>query len=110
MISFRLVEPYHCKGRFLEDFEALCRQAQINYIVPVVLRPKPPTTPVVPLTASESKEKAQPKTAKGVTSKERDAVTAPGNQQTEAEQNETSSGFQNKKQISRLKQSNASLF
>ncbi|CAF0984067.1 unnamed protein product [Didymodactylos carnosus] len=35
-------EPYHCKGKFLDDFEALCRQAQISFIVPVVQRPRPP--------------------------------------------------------------------
>ncbi|CAF1059890.1 unnamed protein product [Didymodactylos carnosus] len=52
-------EPYHCKGKFLDDFEALCRQAQITFIVPVVQRPRPPGTPINPV---DPKEKA--KTAK----------------------------------------------
>ncbi len=70
-----LVEPYHCKGKFLEDFEALCRQAQISFIVPIVLRPHPPGTPVAATAIlADLKDKAAPKTAKGATNKEREAT------------------------------------
>ncbi|CAF0918020.1 unnamed protein product [Rotaria sp. Silwood1] len=82
------VEPYHCKGKFLEDFEALCRQAQITYIVPIVLRPHPPGTPVVPSAIADIKDKAAPKTAKGAASKEREHTAV--QQPSEADSGETS--------------------
>ena len=84
-----LVEPYHCKGKFLEDFEALCRQAQITFIVPVVPRPHPPGIPMVASSIPDNKDKTAPKTAKGVTTKERDAV---GTNHSEVESGETSPG------------------
>ncbi|CAF4326358.1 unnamed protein product [Rotaria sp. Silwood2] len=70
------------------DFEALCRQAQITYIVPIVPRPHPPVTPVVPPSIADIKDKAAPKTAKGATIKEREP-TAP-QQPSEADSGETS--------------------
>lgn len=74
------VEPYHCKGKFIEDFEALCRQAQITFIVPVVNRPRPPATPMPTASLTDAKDKTAQKTGKGTASKDRDA-TAPQQQQ-----------------------------
>lgn len=85
-----LVEPYHCKGKFLEDFEALCRQAQITYIVPVVQRPRPPGTPMVAATVVDVKDKSTPKTAKGAANKEREATAH--QQHTETESGESNHG------------------
>jgi hypothetical protein len=74
ILSFSLVEPYHCKGKFLEDFDALCRQAQISFIVPVVTRPRPPGTPMATSAIPDIKDKAPPKTAKGAANKDREAT------------------------------------
>ncbi|CAF0991291.1 unnamed protein product [Rotaria sordida] len=85
------VEPYHCKGKFLEDFEALCRQAQITYIVPIVPRPHPPGTPVAASSIVDIKDKAAPKTAKGAAIKEREPTAQPQQQQpSEADSGEAS--------------------
>lgn len=83
-----VVEPYHCKGKFIEDFEALCRQAQITFIVPVVSRPRPPATPMPTASLADGKDKAAQKTGKGTASKERDA-TAPQQQQPHSELDNT---------------------
>lgn len=56
----------------MEDFDALCRQAQITYIVPVVQRPHPPGTPVVASAIVDTKEKVAPKIAKNATGKEKE--------------------------------------
>ncbi len=69
-----LVEPYHCKGKFSEDFEALCKQAQIANPVQVVLRPHPPGTPMAAAAIIDVKDKTLPKTAKGASNKEREAI------------------------------------
>ncbi|CAF0719168.1 unnamed protein product [Adineta steineri] len=75
-------EPYHCKGKFLEDFEALCRQAQISFVVPVVPRARPPGTPMATSSASDAKDKAAPKAAKGAAAnKEREAAMIQQQQQ-----------------------------
>ena len=76
-LIYLLVEPYHCKGRFIEDFEALCRQAQVTFIVPVVSRPRPPGTPMPTSSISDVKDKSAPKTAKGAANKEREATAPP---------------------------------
>ncbi|CAM4814302.1 unnamed protein product [Rotaria magnacalcarata] len=83
------VEPYHCKGKFLEDFDALCRQAQITYIVPVVPRPHPPGTPVVVSSIVDTKDKTAPKIAKNATNKERETNAQ---QQQQLQQSETDIG------------------
>jgi hypothetical protein len=41
------LEPYQCTGKFLDDFQNLCKQNQLNYIPPIVTRPKRPTTPAL---------------------------------------------------------------
>ena len=79
------MEPYHCKGRFLEDFEALCREAQISHLVPVAIRPHLSGTPMVGSSVTDIKDKTTPKTAKGGPSKERESLAS-------QQQNETDSG------------------
>lgn len=69
------MEPYHCKGKFLEDFDALCRQAQITFIVPIVPRPHPPGTQMAASSIIDVKDKTAPKTAKGSVIKERETST-----------------------------------
>ena len=73
---FLLAEPYHCKGRFFEDFEALCRQAQVTFMVPVVPRARVPGTPMATSSTTEVKDKAAPKGAKAAANKEREAAAA----------------------------------
>ena len=88
---FLSVEPYHCKGKFLEDFDALCRQAQITYIVPVVQRPRAPGTPMTATSVSDGKEKLAPKTVKGAANaKDRDAL---GQQHSEIDSADMSPGL-----------------
>ncbi|UJR38273.1 hypothetical protein I4U23_030946 [Adineta vaga] len=69
-------EPYHCKGKFLEDFEALCRQAQINFIIPIVPRARVPGTSMATSSTAEVKDKAAPKGGKAAANKEREAAAA----------------------------------
>ena len=76
----------------MEDFEALCRQAQITFIVPVVQRPRPPGTPMPIASAVETKDKALPKTAKGAANKEREA-TAQQHQHNEVDNAEIAHGL-----------------
>jgi hypothetical protein len=77
-----LAEPYHCKGKFFDDFDALCRQAQITYIVPVVARPRAPGTPMANASTSDAKEKSS-KLNKTQVNKDRD-LAAPMHNETES--------------------------
>ena len=38
-------EPFHCTGKFVEDFPNLCKQAQLTYFPPVLPRNKRAPTP-----------------------------------------------------------------
>ena len=88
-ICLSLVEPYHCKGKFLEDFDALCRQAQITYIVPVVPRPRVSGTVGGVASAADTKDKAATKTSKIAANKEREAAA---HQHAELESGDTLAG------------------
>ena len=74
----------------MEDFDALCRQAQITFIVPVVTRPRPPGTPMTASAAIDIKDKAIPKIAKGAATKERESNAQ--QQHSEADSGETAHG------------------
>ncbi|CAF1663838.1 unnamed protein product [Adineta ricciae] len=69
-------EPYHCKGRFFEDFDALCRQAQVTFMIPIFPRARVPGTPMATSSTTEVKDKAAPKGAKAAANKEREAAAA----------------------------------
>ncbi len=90
---FKLVEPYHCKGKFLEDFEALCRQAQITFIVPIVPRPRPPVPAAGTSTTTDVKDKAASKAAKGAANKDREAASVLQQQHSEVDTGESSRGL-----------------
>lgn len=67
----------------MEDFDALCRQAQITFIVPVVQRPRPPGTPMAAAAVVDVKDKTTPKTAKGTANKEREPTAHQPHTETE---------------------------
>lgn len=75
----------------MEDFEALCRQAQITFVIPVVPRPRPPGPPIVASTITDVKDKVAPKAAKGAANKERE-VASVQQQQSEIDTGESSRG------------------
>ncbi len=83
----------------MEDFEALCRQAQITFIVPIVQRPRPPVigAPIAAAAVVDVKDKAVPKAAKGAANKEREATTQ---QQHSSEMDSAESGSLKKKLFS----------
>jgi hypothetical protein len=80
----------------VEDFEALCKQAQLTFTVPIVTRPRPPGTPMPASLIAEVKDKATPKTAKGATTKEREN-TALQQQHSELDSGETTHGLLRRK-------------
>ena len=76
----------------MEDFEALCRQAQITFVIPVVPRPHPPGPPMVASTITDVKDKAAPKAAKGAAANKEREVASVQQQQSEIDAGESSRG------------------
>jgi hypothetical protein len=77
----------------LEDFEALCRQAQITFIVPIVPRPRPPGPAAGTSSTTDVKDKSAPKATKGAANKDREAASVLQQQHSEVDTGESSRGL-----------------